>query len=335
MSGMDRRSFDDCAPLTMRLFYLVAYATLVPLVGLLVRLSRSQRLNDAVTLLYTALYWLPLRLLNSLLMRWRHGDRRLVFRDPGLLDAVAKPGSYTYDRRTDIYRSAYVLDDRLQEWGSVEYLPFVYDTIAYKYHNVFNFKQLYFEPAKAVLEASAGRRAFRILDIGPGTGNSTVDVLNVFKNATVCCLDISDKLLARARARCPECYFFKGTMEDTGFLDGAFDIVLNLGGINEADVAASIRETWRVARPGALMIVGDENFDATSYWQKIRCVLKTNLSFIDSYKYDGQPTRPPKPSLAILDEFFLTTHRDECAVLSRNVSIGLLYHYVVRKHPTA
>jgi hypothetical protein len=41
MSSMDRRSLDDYAPLTMGLFYLVSYATLVPFVGLLVRLTRS------------------------------------------------------------------------------------------------------------------------------------------------------------------------------------------------------------------------------------------------------------------------------------------------------
>ncbi len=319
------------ANLAMYLFYLVCYATLLPFVGFFVRLARAPKLNSAVTVVYTVLYWLPLRIMNSLLTRWRYGRKRLVFRDERILDEIAKDEFYRYDKATDIYRSKYDLDHTLEEWGSAEYLPFVYNTVAYKYHNAFNFKQAYFQPAKDVLESSPGQRAFRVLDIGPGTGNSTVDILNVFRNVTVCCLDISEKLLRRAQARCPECYFFKGTMEDTGFRDGTFDVVVNLGGINETDVATSLQETWRIAKRQALIIIGDENFDATSYWRKMKCVLTTNLTFIDSYKYDGRPTREPKQSLAILERFFGETHRAECSVLDRRVWPGLFYHYVVRK----
>jgi len=45
------------------------------------------------------------------------------------------------------------------------------------------------------------------------------------------------------KERNPHAYCFKGSMEDTLFEDGSFDVVYNFGGINETDIDKSLAET--------------------------------------------------------------------------------------------
>lgn len=118
-------------------------------------------------------------------------------------------------------------------------------------------------------------------------------------------------------------------MEDTGFRDETFDIVYNVGGINETDVRTSFRETWRIAKRDSLIIVSDENFDAVGYWHKLKIVFWCNLSFMDTYKFDGKPSRPPKHSVETIDEF-LNDHAAECDVYRAHIP-GLFYTYIIRK----
>lgn len=309
-------------------YILASYLTLLPVLGFFVRLTRYDTLNDFLTVFYAVVYWWPYSLVRRLYVHLRYGHRRVVCRNRA--PAYVKPGFYEYDEAADLFRSKYELDETLMEWGWSEYMPFVYNTVYNKANDSNSFRQDLFPVLQRLADANGGREPFRILDVGQGPGNSTVDILSVVANAEVCCIDIAEKLIRRAQRVAPEAYFFKGSMSDNGFLDASFDLVFNVGGINETNIAESLAECWRVTKPGGFLIVGDENFDASTYWQKLLCVVGTNLTFMQSYKWDGRPTRPDKNSRAIIDAF-LADKGDACRVVGRGGLPGVYFAYSFHK----
>ncbi|EOD33947.1 hypothetical protein EMIHUDRAFT_229045 [Emiliania huxleyi CCMP1516] len=307
----------------------LSYCTLLPFLGFFIRLTKSIILNDALTLFYAIVYWAPFSFVMNVYARLFLSRKVATFRStrPSFL----KKGAYEYSAATDIFYSKDYsnLDDSLEEWGAVEYLPFVYNAVLNKYNTRLNFKQDLHGPLLDLVAHSTDDE-FRVLDIGPGTGNSTMDISSALRNACVCCLDISERLLKMCKERNPHAYCFKGSMEDTLFEDGSFDVVYNFGGINETDIDKSLAETWRIAKPDSLIVLADENFDATSRLRKLWVVFISNLTFIHSYYWDMTASRPPKQPFPKIRRW-LDSHAGEYEVLYDGVKPGLFFTMVIRK----
>ena len=306
---------------------IACYFTGIPFLGALLRLCKCSHLNSCLTVMYSLVYWMPYMLIRVAYVNLFYGRRRAIFKRRQH-DFVSTPEAYTYDEQADLYRSEYELDSQLEEWGWAEYLDIVYHVMHHKYNDAANFKQNLFPLLQELV--SREEVVFRVLDIGQGPGNSTLDIRRAVENCEICCLDISEKLIRKAQRVVPDAYFFKGSMMDTKFLDASFNVVLNVGGINETDISTSLQETWRVAKDDSLIVIADENFDAKSYAHKMLCVLGTNMTFMDSYKYDGSSTRCDKQSIHIVDEF-VKARGTCCKVIKRMYIPGLIYVFCLRK----
>jgi ubiquinone/menaquinone biosynthesis C-methylase UbiE len=76
-------------------------------------------------------------------------------------------------------------------------------------------------------------------------------------------LDLSAEMLVNCQANLRrwemDADLFLGNAESLPFADASFDVVFHTGGINFfSDRAKAIREMIRVAKPGSLMLIGDE-----------------------------------------------------------------------------
>ena len=111
-----------------------------------------------------------------------------------------------------------------------------------------------------ILEMLAPRRGERILDVGCGTGIFTMEFLA--EGASVVGLDISLPMLQRAQGRAGALPFLAvtGDMARLPFAGDSFDRVASITAIEFfRDGAAAVAELFRVARPGAVVVVASLN----------------------------------------------------------------------------
>ena len=88
-----------------------------------------------------------------------------------------------------------------------------------------------------------------LLDIGCGTGLFVSKYIEHGGRGTG--LDISEKMVAKARKRCPQCEFTVGVGEKLPFRDESFDAISSLLVFSYVkDPEAMLSETFRVLRPG-------------------------------------------------------------------------------------
>ena len=111
-----------------------------------------------------------------------------------------------------------------------------------------------------LLENLTVKPSDRVLEVSIGTG---VNLKYLPAEAECFGLDISWKMLQRCRRNLPKwnrrATLFHGIAEDLPFRDGVFDVVYHIGGVNFfGDPRQAIQEMIRVARPGALVLYGDE-----------------------------------------------------------------------------
>jgi ubiquinone/menaquinone biosynthesis C-methylase UbiE len=93
-----------------------------------------------------------------------------------------------------------------------------------------------------------------LLDIGCGTGLFVEKYIEHGGHATG--LDISGKMVARARRRCTGCDFTVGTGEKLPFRDNSFNAVSSLLVFSYVrDPEAMLAETYRVLRPGGAIAI--------------------------------------------------------------------------------
>jgi SAM-dependent methyltransferase len=108
-----------------------------------------------------------------------------------------------------------------------------------------------YEAALAQLPPLAGRR---VLDLGCGAG--VFLHMAAGRGARVAGVDASPGLLAEAARRVPDADLRLGELDRLPFDDDGFDVVTAFSSIFFAlDPVEALRETGRVARPGALVVI--------------------------------------------------------------------------------
>ncbi|HKP41350.1 class I SAM-dependent methyltransferase [Mycobacterium sp.] len=104
----------------------------------------------------------------------------------------------------------------------------------------------------AALKASGARR---IADIACGTGILAERIQRELYPAQVYGVDMSDGMLAQAKARTFKVQWSKGPAEHLPFDDGALDAVVTTSAFHFFDQPAALREFHRVLAPGGLAAV--------------------------------------------------------------------------------
>jgi SAM-dependent methyltransferase len=124
----------------------------------------------------------------------------------------------------------------------------------------------------------------RVLDLCCGAGASVVPAARAAgPSGRVVGVDIAEPLLAIARARVADeglgnVELVRKDATDTGFADGAFDVVVCVFGVFfVADMPAFVREMWRMVREGGRLAVttwGPHLFEPATgvFWESVRRV---------------------------------------------------------------
>lgn len=121
----------------------------------------------------------------------------------------------------------------------------------------------------AVLQHEVGRRLIerfelirlvpeRVLDVGAGTGATTLALMKRYRKAVFTALDVSPRMLRRARRRPPPWRRLRcvvGDAQDLPLADNSFDLVFSNMTLQWcADLDAAFGEMQRVLRPGGLLM---------------------------------------------------------------------------------
>jgi tRNA (cmo5U34)-methyltransferase len=111
----------------------------------------------------------------------------------------------------------------------------------------------------AVARACRGPAVERILDLGIGTGETSVRVRDVHPAAEMVGVDVNDAMLAAARSRLPDADLRVGQLEDP-LPEGPFDLVVTALAVHHLDGAGKADLFARVAarlRPGGRFVIAD------------------------------------------------------------------------------
>lgn len=98
-----------------------------------------------------------------------------------------------------------------------------------------------------------------LLDLGCGTGELLRLLLQADPGREVCGIDLSEKMLAVARAKLPEeVPLLQADSEAIPFPDGTFDVVCCNDSFHHYPAPQTVlREVWRVLKPGGTFLLGD------------------------------------------------------------------------------
>lgn len=117
-------------------------------------------------------------------------------------------------------------------------------------------QQWVYRPAQdEVIEQLAAHSSRRIADIACGTGVLADRIERELRPDEVYGVDMSDGMLAQARARSDRVHWLKGPAEHLPFDDGALDAVVTTSAFHFFDQPAALREFHRVLAPGGLAAV--------------------------------------------------------------------------------
>ncbi|WP_078309577.1 MULTISPECIES: methyltransferase domain-containing protein [unclassified Mycobacterium] len=97
--------------------------------------------------------------------------------------------------------------------------------------------------------------AQRIVDIACGTGILASRIQAELSPASVFGVDMSDGMLAKARARSTEVHWKKAPAEQLPFGDGTLDAVVTTSAFHFFDQPAALAEFYRVLAPGGMASV--------------------------------------------------------------------------------
>lgn len=111
----------------------------------------------------------------------------------------------------------------------------------------------------AAISATAAALGQRVLELGPGTGETTARLLEQHPLAAVWGVDTSAALLRVAQARCPRARFRVGRMQDP-LPRGPFDLVLSVLAVHHLhalEKASLFQRVYDVLQPGGIFVLGD------------------------------------------------------------------------------
>lgn len=97
--------------------------------------------------------------------------------------------------------------------------------------------------------------ARRVADIACGTGILASRIRAELHQATVFGVDMSDGMLAKARARCAQVQWRKAPAEQLPFADSSLDAVVTTSTFHFFDQPAALAEFYRVLVPGGMASV--------------------------------------------------------------------------------
>jgi demethylmenaquinone methyltransferase/2-methoxy-6-polyprenyl-1,4-benzoquinol methylase len=140
----------------------------------------------------------------------------------------------------------------------------MFDSIAWRYdflNHLLSFGTDYRWRKSAIKIISKYKKHPRILDIATGTGDLAIAALRI-QPVHITGIDISEKMLEIGRKKLiamgmtDKIELIKGNSEQLDFEDSIFDVVMVAFGVrNFTDPLKGLREMYRVAKPGGLLMV--------------------------------------------------------------------------------
>jgi tRNA (cmo5U34)-methyltransferase len=114
----------------------------------------------------------------------------------------------------------------------------------------------YEELQTAVAEATTGLQARTVLELGTGTGETAIRVLERHPAASWTGIDASEAMLARARERLPHAYLRASRLEDP-LPSGPFDLVVSVLAVHHLAGDAKRDLFTRIAQVSDNFVLGD------------------------------------------------------------------------------
>lgn len=114
---------------------------------------------------------------------------------------------------------------------------------------------VYRPPHDEVIAQLRAHKARKIADIACGTGILSDRIARELQHDEIYGVDMSDGMLAQARARTDRVQWLRGPAEQLPFDDGALDAVVTTSAFHFFDQPAALREFHRVLEPGGLVAV--------------------------------------------------------------------------------
>ncbi len=158
------------------------------------------------------------------------------------------------------------------------------------------------EVRRRTIEALSLARGARVLDLGSGPGLFAGEMAAVVgSSGCVRGVDLSESMIAIARARCADCPqvdFRIGDAVSLPFADGDFDAGVSVQTLEfVGDVDAAIRELYRVLRPGGRLVIVDTDWGATAWNCEDKALCERVMDgWRESFAHPGLP-RSLKPRL--------------------------------------
>lgn len=119
--------------------------------------------------------------------------------------------------------------------------------------------------------------ASKMLDVACGTGLAAAPFIE--NNYDVTGVDVSEPMLARARARFPDAAFVQGSAEALPFDDAAFDTAISAQAFHHVDRSAALREMLRVLRPGGIVAIWWKHLMSEDAFKVLRDRIVVELGF--------------------------------------------------------
>ncbi|UXA05139.1 methyltransferase domain-containing protein [Mycobacterium sp. SMC-2] len=114
---------------------------------------------------------------------------------------------------------------------------------------------VYRPPHDEVIAQLRAHKARKIADIACGTGILSDRIARELQHDEIYGVDMSDGMLAQARARTDRVQWLRGPAEQLPFDDGALDAVVTTSAFHFFDQPAALQEFHRVLAPGGLVAV--------------------------------------------------------------------------------
>jgi len=143
---------------------------------------------------------------------------------------------------------------------------------------------------KSLVEKLDLKKGYSVLEVGIGTGANVPNMFDrIGKEGRIFGMDISESMLKKCKMNMEkegiEVELKIGRAEDLPYENSSFDAVLQFGGINFFnDRKKAVQEMFRVAKPGAMIVIGDETIPFVKTYEPIidalpKTAVGTKLSF--------------------------------------------------------